>query len=339
MERGWFCWKPPSGTETVTGMKIAAGACISIVLAEAFGLRYASSAGVITLLSVLGTKKETLRVALRRLFAFAAAMVLANILFFLLGYEVWVFGVFLFLFYLSVKALHIAEGFSMSAVLVTHLLGEGSFAWKAVANETVLFALGVAAGVAANWYMPDRTSLIRRLQGQAEEQMRGCLKCLSMALLEPEGEKRELNCRIAALQEGLEEMQKEAAAYLGNTFAKEADYFRRYVRMRMDQEKILEDMAEKCMSLTEAVPQAAALADLLARIGDCFHETNNAAGLLREYEGLRRHYVEEELPKTRAEFENRAVLFHILQMVEYFLKCKLEFARGLSREEYEKYWK
>ena len=43
-------------------LKIAAGTGISIIIAEVLGLRYSASAGVITLLSIQDTKRETIRV-------------------------------------------------------------------------------------------------------------------------------------------------------------------------------------------------------------------------------------------------------------------------------------
>ena len=55
-------------------LKIAAGAGMAMALAEGLGLNYAASAGVITLLSIQDTKKETIRVMVRRLFSFGLAL-------------------------------------------------------------------------------------------------------------------------------------------------------------------------------------------------------------------------------------------------------------------------
>ena len=38
-----------------------------------------------------------------------------------------------------------------------------------------------------------------------------------------------------------------------------------------------------------------------------------------------------ELPKTRAEFEDRALLFALLQKIKEFLEIKAEFAAALSK--------
>ena len=47
-------------------LKIAVGSMLAMAAAQALGLRYSSSAGVITLLSIQDTKRETIRVTGRR---------------------------------------------------------------------------------------------------------------------------------------------------------------------------------------------------------------------------------------------------------------------------------
>ena len=53
-------------------LKIAVGSMLAMAAAQALGLRYSSSAGVITLLSIQDTKRETIRVTGRRFLAFLA---------------------------------------------------------------------------------------------------------------------------------------------------------------------------------------------------------------------------------------------------------------------------
>ena len=46
-----------------------------------------------------------------------------------------------------------------------------------------------------------------------------------------------------------------------------------------------------------------------------------------------------KLPATREEFENRAILYHILMDLEDFLLRKKKFVQGLSQKQKELYWK
>src|SRR5690554_578863 len=79
-------------------LKIGLGSSIAILIANLFGLQNSLSAGIITLLSIQDTKKETLLIALKRLFAFGIAIVIAYLLFENLGYEPLIFGLFLVVF-------------------------------------------------------------------------------------------------------------------------------------------------------------------------------------------------------------------------------------------------
>ncbi len=320
----------------ITSVKIAAGSVLAILAARFLGLEFASSAGIITLLSVMNTRKETLKAAGKRCIAFLIAMALSNGIFFVLGYHVWAYGMFLFLFYFAVSALRVTEGFSMSAVLVTHLLGNSGFSAKGVRNEAGLFVIGVVMGILVNSYMPNRRGRIRRLQEEIEDRMRGLIRGLALGL---RGEETKgLKEQIKQNGESLRVLEKEALDHVGNTFSKDSLYFVRYVEMRMNQNAVLENMAEHLEELTDVTPQALRMAVFFEYIGSTFRETNNAQELLEKLDELLAEYKRSELPEEREEFENRARLFHILQMMEYFLKLKKKFADSMTNEEKEQFW-
>ena len=71
--------------------KITGAAVLAIICARLLKLDFAVSAGIVAILSVQPTKKETLKTALARLLAFAAALAISTTLFLLLGFTVQVF--------------------------------------------------------------------------------------------------------------------------------------------------------------------------------------------------------------------------------------------------------
>lgn len=68
-------------------IKITGAAILSIFLASIFHLDFAVSAGIITILTIQPTKKETLQTAAGRFYAFIAALAISFISFTLLGYK------------------------------------------------------------------------------------------------------------------------------------------------------------------------------------------------------------------------------------------------------------
>ena len=79
-------------------LKIAAAALAAIALAGELGLNYSATAGIITVLSIRNTKKETLKSAVNRGLAFLCALLLAGIFFSFLGYGLGAFALYLFFF-------------------------------------------------------------------------------------------------------------------------------------------------------------------------------------------------------------------------------------------------
>ena len=84
----------------INTVKISVAAILAVLFAQTMGLDFAVSAGIVAILSVQPTKKETLRTALARLLAFAAALLISITLFNLLGFTLPVFFLYLVIFIL-----------------------------------------------------------------------------------------------------------------------------------------------------------------------------------------------------------------------------------------------
>ena len=76
-------------------LKIAIGSSAAIGIAEFLSLQYASSAGIIALLTIASTKWETMRLSLYRLITFCITVILTFLLFHLLPWDWATYGLFL----------------------------------------------------------------------------------------------------------------------------------------------------------------------------------------------------------------------------------------------------
>ena len=65
----------------LTGLKAAGSAAVAIAVASAIHLQFSATAGIIAILSLMGTKRETMKVALGRLMAYGAALLIACVCF------------------------------------------------------------------------------------------------------------------------------------------------------------------------------------------------------------------------------------------------------------------
>lgn len=327
-------------------LKIAVGAGIAIALAEALGLNYAASAGVITLLSIQDTKKETIRVMVRRLFSFGLALFFAAVCFSLLGYGALAISIFLLFFSGFSLAFGIPEGISVNTVLVMHFMAERSMSLEHVGNELALLVIGAGIGVLLNLYIPGKAKQIREKQKNVEGRIKGILERMAGILSSPDGPGgcleghpgESLGKDLEELDMGLMAGEKDAFEEMENRLLTETKYYLRYMNMRRSQAAVLRRIAQDLGHLRILPVQAEQVGRFIRQIGASFHEYNNALELLDELDKVRASMRTQSLPDTRQEFESRAVLYGILLELEQFLKIKKRFVEELTGDEIEQFW-
>lgn len=318
-------------------LKIAVGSSIAIAIANLLGLRYSTAAGVITLLTIQNTRKETLFISLKRFYAFLGAVMIAFVVFTVLGYSPLTFGVFLLLFIALCFYFHLEDGLSICAVIVTHFLIEESMSLYWVWNEFQLMIIGVGIGIILNLYIPSRLKSIIKIQANIEDDMRLLLKEIAAYVCQvPDIEKGRISFK------NLENNIKLALEYsienVNNSFKSEVTYFSLYMEMRRNQMIVLKRIVNHISYLSKLPKQAYVIADFMHDTGNSFHEYNNAIKLLKDLDSIMGEMKIEPLPVTREEFENRAILLQILYEFESFLILKKEFVDNLTQEQIKEYW-
>ena len=106
----------------------------------------------------------------------------------------------------------------------------------------------------------------------------------------------------------------------------------------MEQCVILMRIFTDIKRLDSVTEQAEPISKFLEKMSAEFSEINDAVTLLADLDGLFEHYSEETLPKSRDEFENRALLYHILCDLKSFVTLKADFAAKLEDNEKNRYW-
>lgn len=318
-------------------IKIAAGAGLAIGLASFVGLKYSASAGIITLLSIQNTRKETIQIVCLRLVSFVVSLILAAGSFCVFGYTPLAVGCFL-LFYASFcMRFQMEAGLSVNAVLMTHFLAEKTMAFPWIWNETMLLLIGGGLGILLNLYMPEKKTQIKAMQLQIEGQMKEILGGMSRFLSGKSAECR-LSSTISDLAATLAAGEKDAYEEMQNHLLSETRYYLRYMNMRRVQTDVLKRMEKQLNNLRNLPYQAVQVAELLDRIQDSFHEHNNAIELLRQLETCMQDMRKQPLPESREEFESRAILYQFLLETEEFLMIKKSFVLSLGQEEIRKFW-
>lgn len=318
-------------------LKYGVGALLASAIAAALNIQYSLSAGIITLLTIQDTKKETVTVALKRIIIFFIMTALSAIILPLYGYNLVSLGIILFPYLFFCLVLNMKEAIAPIAVLCTHYITSESCSPKMIVNELLILVIGCGVGIILNLFMVNSYKQIRSIQRDIDRIISSIICRMSINIKEEDKSKYTGNC-FEELEDLLEKMKKESVNYMNNHFTGTNDYFYKYMQMRMVQCLSLKRVFADIKSLEYTTTQAEKLSEYLYKICEEFGEANNAVSLLEELNKLFDFYKNEKLPVSRIEFENRAVLYNILTELKEFIEIKKRFAEGLTDSEREKYW-
>lgn len=313
-------WK----SQLAKSLKIAAAAVAAIAAAGELGLNYSATAGIITVLSIRNTKRETLKNAANRGLAFLCALGLSALCFRLIGYNLWAFAVYLLLCALVCLSVGWGEALGTVSVLVSHILAEGRMGFREVANETMVFLIGAGFGILVNLHLHKKQTEFNRLADEADRQIKGILRHMSEWL--PREDRRGYGAEpFEELEKALEAAYVCAKANYNNAVLSSDTFELDYIEMRRRQSVILREIYGNILRLKFLPAQAMQVAELLAQIERDYHRNNTVEGLLEKLEVLLLQMKEQPLPRSREEFESRAILFYILMQIRGLLELKKEF--------------
>lgn len=310
--------------ETIKLIKYVTGSVAAVLLAAALRLQFAYAAGIITLLTIQDTKKETVRVTVKRMIIFFIMTILSAMIFPLAGYHVWAFGIVLIPYLLCCMALDMKEAIAPIAVLCTHYISAQSCSATMIINEFLILIIGAGIGTLWNLFMPDGKRHLIVYQRTVDDKIVNILKRMAL-YIEREDKSDYTGSCFDELDAMLADLKKEALRYMNNHLITEDDYYYEYMLMRARQCNILKRIYEDIIRLTATPEQGKKLADFIQKTADEFTEQNDVSTLLSELEKLHSDYERQELPVTRQEFENRSMLYHILEDMKSFLEIKRKF--------------
>ena len=305
-------------------VKISVAAVLAILCAKALKLDFAVSAGIVAILSVQPTKKETLRTALARLLAFAVALVISITLFNLLGFTMPVFFLYLLLFILVCQWRKWISAMAMDSVLISHFLSFGKTGPAEIKNEVLLFVLGVGFGILVNLLLHKKTNYIEELKKQTDNQIKLALHRMALRIQNPALADYDGFC-FTSLNQSLFTAKKQAEENYNNQFSKKDTFDSRYLDMREKQTKILYEMFKAAQALGTIPATAPLLSDFLEKVSNEYHKDNDVKALLGELALIHDKMKSLPLPQNRTEFEDRANLFILMERLKEFLQIKHDF--------------
>lgn len=222
------------------------GSAAAIYIAEALHLEYAVSAGTVTLLSLLGTRWETIKFSFVRVGTFLFTTLMA--LFFIpMMHSEWVaYGLVIFVVVFLSALLGWKSTLSVNGVIAAHYMMKRDFGIGFLYNEFMLVLIGVIIALLLNLFHLNRNRKkdIMSDMRYTEKTLQDILRELANYLLEKEMKPMSSSVWevICILEQKLREFMEEAREYQANTFMPHHDYYLDYFEMRLEQCRMLNSL-------------------------------------------------------------------------------------------------
>ncbi|GCF92636.1 hypothetical protein NRIC_05270 [Enterococcus florum] len=319
------------GNKFLHGIKIGLGSALAMFLAEQMRLEFVSSAGIITLLTITGTKVEAKRLCFHRFLTFFVTILISWLIFECIQKN-WVsFGIVIMIIAFFSTCLSLLSTLSVNAVIATHLLIQDRINFLVLKNEFLLLLIGMGIAILVNQihdHQNQREALDHCLE-QTEKSFQKILFKLSCYLKNEVSPTNVWN-EICELEKALASFRTFAFQYQQNRLPEIDDYYSKYFEMRTQQCGILHNLHYELKKLRTTNKESEIVAEYFNYIREYLDESNHPVEQLRHLEHLVNNISHDQLPQTQTEFYSKARLYHILMDIQEFLTFKKRFIESIN---------
>ncbi|MBQ8822724.1 MAG: hypothetical protein IJZ82_08790 [Lachnospiraceae bacterium] len=317
----------------VKAIKIGLGSSLAILLASFLELQYQIFAGTITLLTILTTRWETIRLSFYRVITFFISVAVCWLVFSHLGGGWLEYGLFVFIIIIINELMGWSATLSVNAVIGAHFFTEMDFSLRFIANEFALVLIGIVIAVILSFFNNNKGSEKQILKDMkyVEDNLQGILTHLS-AYLRKEELPHSVWDDINSLEDKLKEFIQDAIEYNNNSFSDHPTYYVDYFEMRLLQVDMLRSLHEEMQRMRSMPVQADVVADYLDFMNACLGKMDSLEMQIEKLHEILKHLKEDHLPQDMEEFQSRAILYHVLMDIEDFLYIKRRFVEGLDEK-------
>lgn len=311
-------------------IKIAFSAIVAIIIALILELDFYISAGIVTILTIQSTKRETMITAIERFYAFMIALVIAYMSFFVFGFDVLAFGVYLVVYILVCQYKKWYSSMAVNSVLISHFLTFQSFSIDALLNEIGLFVIGVSIGILANMHLHKNVDYMNELKQKSDNQIKYILLRMSKRIVNKVDD-YDGNC-FDELNDLITQAKTVSIENENNVLWHKDSFDKEYIKMREHQTQVLYEMYKTIRKMYTTPLTAHIISEFLEKIANEYSIENDCELLLEEFYCIDQEMKSVPLPKMRKEFEDRARLFSLLRLIEEFLQIKNTFSYKIYEE-------
>jgi uncharacterized membrane protein YgaE (UPF0421/DUF939 family) len=298
---------------------------VTIVISELLHLDYAITGGILAVLSIQLTRKDSYLLAVKRFLDALLAIALFTMLFLVIDFSVLVFAIGTVLFIALSFALEIDVGIVPSLVLASHILLRGSYSFDIVLNSFLLIFIASFIALTLNILYPLNTKkslqeITMTIDGYIKEDLIQLANCMAHI--------PQISSSLANHEYIHQKLKK--ALYKAELNDKDILFDQNhmhmsYIHMRDAQMKRIHQIYELMMNIEQQHPHIDILIDYIQELAKDIGKDNMANSQLIKLQTILYDFKQSALPSSREEFETRAVLYQIMFELTSFLDEKIQY--------------
>ena len=300
-----------------TTIKTAIAATLSLLVAQALGLKFSSSAGIITILDIFETRKATLKGGLKRTLSATIALVLGIFIFEIFDYKTWAFGLYLLLFVPISFLLKIELGLGPSSVVVTHLLSYGEINSSIIFNELGLILIGTGFAMLTNLYAPESQDELKKWIEDIDGDIKDILIFFGDTLVNNLDVKI-YEGKINKLEDDINKALNLAIIENDNRIENSKNLLIGLSHREREMD-ILMEMYDDLKSIPKEYTDGKLISDLMIDTANNLSDNGDMVKVKKRIEFLQEHFHMMELPETQEDFIIRSSIFQVFRSLNQFI--------------------
>ena len=308
-----------------TLLKIVIAFGVAIAIASLFQLPGTITTGILAIISVQPTKTDTLFIILKRILSMVIGFVFAILAWELLGYSLLMYVIVGVLFAFFSFMTKLMVGVVPTLVLLGLLVSHGSFEWTVLVQTSMMLLISAVVSAAVTFLYPSNAH--KALEAVAEHTDRLIKESLQLFFdtLSHPNDQTGRQLAYKALDEQGKALIIEAEVTNKDFLFSHDNNLNAYLKMRQSQMNRIRRLFRLVQSIDKATPFADGILVIIQQLIPAIGKADQASPLRAELTALTNDYRQKPLPKTREEFELRAILFQMLFELDYFLSVKIQY--------------
>lgn len=300
-----------------TTIKTAIAATLSLLVAQALGLKFSSSAGIITILDIFETRKATIKGGLKRTLSATIALVLGILVFEIFDYKTWAFGLYLLLFVPLSFLLKIELGLGPSSVVVTHLLSYGEINSSIIFNELGLILIGTGFAMLTNLYAPESQDELKKWIDDIDGDIKDILIFFGDTLVN-DLDVKIYEGKIKKLEDDINKALNLAIIENDNRIENSKNLLIGLSHREREKDLLME-MYDDLKSIPKEYADGKLISDLMIDTANNLSNNGDMVKVKKRIEFLQEHFHMMELPETHEDFIIRSSIFQVFRSLNQFI--------------------